>query len=169
MPQRDILTVGIRIGALVVFLNTLLQIPMYASALGPYEPATEIFFKLALIWGSATTIIILICVYLWFNPQSLIPKDASDSGPAEAKSRDSFQDLHVTLISTLGIYFFVTGLIRMIDYGGNIALEWIFEDARPYSGPLSLVFGPTARTLIGLYLIIGAQSIVRTIRRVRRI
>lgn len=169
MPQRDILTIGIRIGALVVFLNTLLQIPMYASALASYDLASENFFKLALIWGSATTIIVLSCIFLWFRPQSLIPKDTADGERTEIKSDKSFQDLHVTLASALGIFFFVTGLIRMIDYGGNVAIEWIFEDTRPYSGPISLVFGPAARIIIGLYLIIGAQSIVGAIRKLRRV
>lgn len=169
MPQRDILIIGIRIGALVVFLNTLLQTPMYASALGSYDLASEDFLKLALIWGSATTITILICIYLWFKPEYLIPGDTTDGEPSEAKSRDSFQDLHVTLVSALGIFFFVTGLVRMIDYGGNIAIEWIFEDARPYSGPISLVLGPATRTIIGLYLIIGSQNIVGTIRKLRRV
>lgn len=169
MPQRDILTIGIRIGALVVFLNTMLQIPMYTSALGSYDPSSETFFKLALIWGSSTTIIVLTCIYLWFSPQSFIPKDTADGERAEVKSGNSFQDLHVTLVSAIGIFFLVTGLIRMIDYGGNVAMEWIFADDHRYSSSLSFFIDPAARIIIGLYLIIGPQSIVGTIRKLRRI
>ena len=169
MPQRDILTIGIRIGALVVFLNTMLQIPMYTSALGSYDPSSEGFFKLALIWGGSTTIIVLTCIYLWFSPQSLIPKDTADSDHAEVKSGNSFQDLHVTLVSAIGVFFLVTGLIRMIDYGGNVALEWMFEDDHLHSSSLSFFIGPAARIVIGSYLIIGPQRIVGAIRKLRRI
>ena len=179
MTERQVLIIGVRIAAVWIFVFLITQMPQWFLM---FQPLEEMFSEESFtFWANPWThtllfyaILLLSSALLWFKPELILPRkpEAKEaSSPSDSGQRD-FRDLHFTLISTLGLYFLVTGLMSMIFQAMQTVDTLLSADGLSVHWELHFYWkwtAPIIKVGVGLTLMIKAQTIVRLLRSARNL
>lgn len=179
MTERQVLTIGVRIAAVWVFVFFVTQMPQWFMLFLPLdEQFTNESFT---FWNNPWTytlffyaMLLLCSAVLWFRPEVVIPKKKlrDESSNAPANESRGFQDLQFTLISTLGLYFLASGLISIFFQFSQTINLILNEKDHGFGFPLHFYLtwaSLITKVAIGLLLMICASPIVRFLRRLRQL
>ncbi len=179
MTERQVLIIGVRIAAVWVFVFLVTQMPQWFLMFQPLEEmlSEESFTFWANPWTHTLlfyAILLLSSAVLWFKPELILPRKPEVKEPSiqsDSGQRD-FSDLHFTLISTLGLYFLVIGLMSIIFQVIQTADTLLRADGLSVGWGLHFYWNWAAliiKTGVGLALMVKAQTIVRLLRSARNL
>ena len=110
------------------------------------------------------------------NPYESTPGSANASNHLSETAnavRDSSRLPHAELVvRSLGVFFFITGIIGVIGHGANLFYDWLFgyiASGNVSPGfPLAWMFGSSVEIVVGVYLMAGGRLVMDAVYQVTR-
>ncbi|SEQ52300.1 hypothetical protein SAMN03080615_01827 [Amphritea atlantica] len=155
MESKNILTVAIRIGAIVLAVNALQAFPNYYGLyLGDGEQAKSAFIAFTVV---PTVLSMLFAIVAWFFPQSLL-KTASFGKATDFELPTS---IGAALFACIGLFLVLSSLV---DLAYNFSYIRYFKQEFSYSAPLPAetkanLIATILELLLGVIVLVGNRGI----------
>lgn len=166
MDTKNILTIALRIGAIIILVNVLSQFPTYYSDyLSEGAKAQRLFILLTVIPSAFS---VVMSILMWFYPQFFL-KYFFIREKTESENHSEASELATFLIGIIGLYILITAIADMFYH-----TSFVYEGRKIFGSNFELtpqnraeIFATIVEIVLGGLLIFGNKIFSKLISRFR--